>query len=599
MKRRTLHLLLLVIVAGLGLAGCRSDVKLDDVTVDSKVGAKFGLPIGEMSVSLGDVVGLINFGNDMQVSVNADSTMVLTVDKHYDNEFHAIELTDYTGTVESDSPVKEIINSDFIPARTKEEVPFEMEIKFDGVNDDTSDERIDSMVIERASFTTKVTNNFGLTEQDIDSVVMVLGPQFRRAKGTREILPNFSFNKDIKIELDNFTLVMMKDESKRPADDNVVNNATITFLVYLNYKPDGNNNPFDPGFEYLPIYPTSVFHFNFKVEMMTYTALYGYFEPGKETRDINKVDVDIKLPGSDSIIFAPTDPKITLEFTYGLSMPLAVNLNELKAIHSDGSETLAKWKNQTSHFFPLENVLPIDAPLDDNVKDYITLSSDPEHGSIDNFFKREVKALGYDYKLDVDRNMMANLGMYQFRMTHNTKFGLDFHFEMPFKFGPEMHLSYEDNISGIDLERARLDSLAAMTNGLISSIDSATLTLYLIITNEIPVAVTLDAYLLDENDKELAIEGLKDLQNLQIKPATKDGADFKPSDPVMFPTTIKTDDFNTLAEAKSLRLKVTLGDGVNPSQFITNKRLRIKAGITADVQGVLNMSLGQDNTNNK
>lgn len=597
MKRRTLHLLFLVTVMGIGLAGCRSDVKLNDVTIDSKVGAKFGLPIGEMTVTLGDVIGLIGFGNDMQVHIDSiDSVLVLTVDKHYDNEFHAIELTDYTGTVESDSPVKNVISSDLIPAGTKEEVPFEMEIKFDGVNDNTSDERIDSMVIERAAFTTRVTNNFGLKKEDIDRVEMVLGPQFRRAKGTRQDLPDFDFDKDIRIELDNFTLVMMEDDSKAPGIDNVVNKATITFLVHLNYKPDKTFNPMDPE-TYLPLTPASAFHFSFKVEMMTYTALFGYFEPGKDTHDKDAVNVDIHLPGSDSIVFAPTNPKIVMQVTYGMSIPLSLNINEIKAIHPDGSETQATWKGKPTHIYPLDEVLPIDAPIDGSVSDYITMSSDPEQGHIDNMFKREVKSLGYDYKLDVNRNAMADLNMYQFRMTHNTKFGLDFHFEMPFEFGKDLHLNYSDEIKDINLERVKLDSLAAMVpGGVITSIDSAKLTVYLIITNEIPVAVNLDARLLDEYGNELPI--VDGLQNLQIKPATMAGkGNVVAADPVIFAASVKTEEFDTLAKTRSMRLTVGLGDGQNPSTFITNKKLHLKAGVTADIQAVLNLSLNQNNTN--
>ena len=599
MKRRTLHYLLILAMVGVGLAGCRSDVKLNDVSVDSTLRAKFGLPIGEISVSLDTIVGLVGLGDEAKItkiedSNYGDSTWLLTIDRHYDNEFHKIELTDYTGTVEDDKPVSQVMpGATMIPAQTKETVTFNMDINFNGVNDDTSDERIDSMVIDRASFTTTVTNNFGLQKEDIDRVEMVLGPQFRRAKGTRHDLPNFDFDKPIDIELDEFTLVMMKDETKTPANDNVVNKANIQFVVYLNYKPNGNNNPLDPGFEYLPLAPTSSFHFSFEVKMMEYKALYGYFEPGDETDDIDSVDVPLELPGNEPVILAAKNPKIVLGFTYGMSMPLAVKVNYIKAMHSDGTETFATWNGSTNYRHNLVEVLPIDAPLDATVyDDKLWLSKEVDHGTIDRFFLKEVRKLGYDYKLDVDRNKMNDLPMPQFRMTQNTKFSLNFHFEMPFHFNKGMSAGYSEDMTNIEFSRASLDSLAALVpGGIVRSIDSASVTLYLIATNEIPVPLKLDAVFLDKDSLPMT-DLVPDLQNKDIKAANIAG-----SEPTVTPiqVPVKTEDFDRLSQATALRLKIRLGSEDQETRFVSGKKVSIKAGLTADIQAVLNLSLGQQN----
>ena len=607
MRQKTLHYLLVLAVAGIGLAGCRSDVNLNNITVDSKVNAKIGLPIGDISATLGNLLGMVEVGEDTKLSVVyddevKDSILLLTIDKHYDNEFHAIELTDYTGNVDSESPVKKVISSDFIPANTKEMVPFDMPISFDGVNNVLSHQRLDSMVIDSASFTTRVsTVNFGLTDDDIDSVVMVLGPQFRRAKGTRQNLPNFKLDKDITIKLDNFTLVMMKDEKGKPGIDNVVDTASIRFEVYLNYLPGGNS--FYPDFDpYIPIYDNSAFHFKFTVEMMEYKALYGYFEPGSETHDINTISVPFTLPGNESFVLAAKEPTIGLKFTYGLAMPLEVRINEIKAIHPDESTTQALWNGSPSTIIPLENTLPIDAPLDAYIQDSsMVFSANPAEGSIDRLFKHEVKKLGYDYNLDVDLNREVTMSdghkqiMDQFRMTHNTKFGLDFHFEMPFKFNKELSIAYTDTIENINLERVQLDSLAAMVpGGIVSEIDSANLWLYLTITNEIPVSLSLDATFLKENNDTVKIAGLHELKGIKIPGASA-------SNPVVtipVSPSITTKDFDELAQTRSMRIRVHLGDDVQESTFVTTKQLRIKAGITADLQAVLNLNNLTNNNNN-
>lgn len=603
MRQKTLHYLLVLAVAGIGLAGCRSDVNLNNITVDSKVNAKIGLPIGDISATLGNLLGMVEVGEDTKLSVVyddevKDSILLLTIDKHYDNEFHAIELTDYTGNVDSESPVKKVISSDFIPANTKEMVPFDMPISFDGVNNVLSHQRLDSMVIDSASFTTRVsTVNFGLTDNDIDSVVMVLGPQFRRAKGTRQNLPNFKLDKDITIKLDNFTLVMMKDEKGKPGIDNVVDTASIRFEVYLNYLPGGN--PYtDP---YIPIYDNSAFHFKFTVEMMEYKALYGYFEPGSETHDINTISVPFALPGNESFVLAAKEPKIRMTFTHGLAMPLEVHINEIKAIHPDETSTPATWNGSPSVVIPLMNTILIDEPLDTYKPESILFSEKPDSGKIDTLFKHEVKKIGYDYKLDVDLNREVTMSdghkqiMDQFRMTHYTDFGMDFHFEMPFKFNKELSIAYTDTIENINLERVQLDSLAAMVpGGIVSEIDSANLWLYLTITNEIPVSLSLDATFLKENNDTVKIAGLHELKGIKITGASA-------SNPVVtipVSTSITTKDFDELAQTRSMRIRVHLGDDVQESTFVTTKQLRIKAGITADLQAVLNLNNLTNNNNN-
>ena len=151
MRQRTLHYLFLIVVMGIGLAGCKSDVNLGDVTVDSKVNARLSLPIGEVSVKFADLMGMVNEG--MGISINEDGVLEYNIYQHYDREFHKIVLTDYVGNVESDVRLAddhpELLVTG-IPAGTESKPEFEMEINFNGVNDDLSDERLDSMEIGRA-----------------------------------------------------------------------------------------------------------------------------------------------------------------------------------------------------------------------------------------------------------------------------------------------------------------------------------------------------------------------------------------------------------------------------------------------------------------
>ena len=324
--------------------------------------------------------------------------------------------------------------------------------------------------------------------------------------------------------------------------------------------------------------------------MMSYKALYGYFKPGKETSDDSSVDVPLKIPGDEPFCLPAKDPQIDLTFTYGMSMPLQVYFRSLKAIHPNGEETPAVWDGNTSTTKVLRNIVPMDAPYDASVQSTVRLDKDPiDGGSIDKFFEKEVQALAYDYELLINEADMYAKNIKQFRLTKDTKFELDFAFKMPFEFKKGLNATYADTIKDINLERAQLDSLAAMTNGIVTKIDSAELTLYLSIYNEIPVNLVMDAEFLDGEKKELDFDVLK---NIQIVSA--DMKSLTEIEPVTNVVTvpIHTEDFEELAKTKAIRFKLHLGDDQKESAFPAKNRLKIKAGVTGNIEAVLNLELG-------
>lgn len=583
MKPKTLHYLFILVMAGISLAGCKSDVNLGEASVDSKVNARLSLPIGEVSTKFADLIGLIGAQEQTTVTINERGIIELSIDQHHERDFHKIDLKNYIGTVENDKTIQSI-NPDLalIPQNTEVMVPFEMSINFNGINDDMHDERLDSLVIEEAEFTTRIsTNNLTITDADIQKVTIVLGDQFRRAKGTRIDLPNFQLNQDVLIKIDNFTLVMMADENLPPSKTNVVNKANITFEITLK---TGEN---------VIIAANSGFHFKFQVEMLEYSALYGYFRPGSQTYDDGSVDAPIKIPSDEPVVLPVKDPVIQMKFTYGMSMPLNIFIKEISATHSDNTQTFAQWDGGKTTTKPLNKVLPIDAPLDSTVSSTVTLGKDTvDGGSIDRFFLKEIKSLGYDYELQIDNAKANSMNMDQFRLTKNTNFILDFKFIMPFEFKPGLNVAYSDTIKDINLERADLDSLAALVpGGVIQSIDSAELALYIAINNDIPVDLTLDGYFLDEHNNPLP---LNQLQGIKIEGATMTGSQVTTAKSTKI-VAVHTEDFENIAKTKAIRFRAHLGDDTKPSVFLADQKLSIKLGVTGDVQAILNFDFSKEN----
>ena len=184
--------------------------------------------------------------------------------------------------------------------------------------------------------------------------------------------------------------------------------------------------------------------------------------------------------------------------------------------------------------------------------------------------------------------------MKQYRLTKNTKYDMDLHVNMPFIFNEKLNIAYRDTIRDINLEQASLEELAKQSQ-IIDTIEKAELDLYMIVTNEMPVSITLDGTFLDENgavirDKN-GNESLTFLKNVYFEGADI-MADGSTSPVVSTPhQAIKTEDLEALSKTKSIVLRARIGDDKKPSSFYSDKKLSIKIGVTADLEAVLNLSL--------
>lgn len=592
MRQKTLHYLLVLAVAGIGLTGCRSDVKLDEVTVESRVNVQFqNLPIGEVSTTFGDLIGLVP--NDTSVIISkrdSDGVLVLTIRQHYEREFHNINLKDYIGrdtnTTYLRDQMPELI---FIPKDEVIKVQFPVNITFRGINNDLSDERLDKMVIQEAKFTTRFSSsNLNITNADIQSVTLLLNDQFQRAKGKEIPLDDFELDKDVPVTIDDFTLIMMKDTSAAPSNTNVVNTATFYFVVTIKTKDN------------VPVYDNSGFYYTFAVDFLEYIALYGFFEAGDDTSDKDVVDVPIRLPKGDTLILPIKDPDINMQFTHGLGIPLQLRVRYLKAINDDGTEIYAKWIDKTtgqiadSTIIALEPVIYPDDSLDKTIKDTIIFDKTPEHGEIDRFFTGSniVDKLGYDYSLEVNKNRLA-----QCRLTQNRHFTLDFNFTMPFEFNPGLKVVYADTIKDITLERVQLDSLAALTK-VLDSITDANLTLYLTFTNNIPISLKIGAQFFDGQYNELT--GLPKVDNIVVPSAVANPDGSVIAKDTIVTIAIQTEHFNKLAETRAIRISgkmVNDDDNNRGTAFKAESKLSVKAGVTGDVKALLNLKNLGNNTN--
>ncbi|MBP5658502.1 MAG: hypothetical protein J6W89_00635 [Paludibacteraceae bacterium] len=579
MRQQTLHNLILIAIVGIGLAGCHADVDLNQANIDSQLQAKLSLPLGQLNTSFANMMGV--FGEDADIHINEDGLLEMTIDEHREREFHKIDLKNYIGEIHSPMYIADVnpaLVGTGIPANTETDLSFKLDIEFkNGLNDNTSEERLDSLVIEKAEFRTTINcANLTIQDKDIQKVVMRLGNQFHSDKKEYELENRLGSQT---ITLENFTLVMMADTKKDPGSDNVLQKADITFIITLKTG------------ETVAVTSTSGFSFDFEVEFMDYAALFGYFEPSEMTRDESSVEVPIKMSGGYPFVMPAKDPEITLAFTYRMSIPLQTYFYYIRAIHPDGY-TPALWDGSESTTKTLNNIVPLDSPYDTSVKSTILLSKKETDGQIDRFFEKEVTDMAYKYELQIDNAKVKAKSFNQFRLTKNTQFELDFHFKMPFNFKKGLDATYADTVKDVSLEKASLKEIEKMTNGYIKDIGPADAALYMVFNNEIPVELLMDVEFLDENNQVLTLSKAP-LKNIKVTSADmKSLTDITPVQSTAV-VAVQAEDFETLSKTRAIRFLMHMGDKVKESAFPASKKLTIKIGVTADVQATLNIELGK------
>lgn len=586
MKKRIHFLLAAAVIAATTLSGCKErDLDLTNISTNgATVHAALTMPIGQVSTTFADMVGLLKTDsvNGVQFYIDADSIIHVRYAEHFDRSFHDIDMSAYAQSVNKTFLVQDAAPGlPLIPAATEYPLTFSFDMAFDSINCDKADERIDSMQVSRARFTSRV-NAVGLniTDEDIQSVTIVLGDEFHRAAGKRIELTDFHLGQNVPIEVDNFTLVFMIDPNGTPSNTNVKNTANISFEIKL--KPQSD----------VPVTAASAFQYNFGINFISYQALYGYFQPGVEMRN-NHADFpfDFGLTNQVGELLLPaTDPKITLKVGYGIAAPINIFLRHLYTVGPDGQRKHATWSGQTYKELEVATVIPINAPLDTYVVDSsIVINKEDNSGNLDNCFTHQIDSvcISYDVQLDQSRADANNQIIRQFRISGDQEIHLDIELDAPLNFDKGLHVESYDTIHDVNLSVASLDSLTARTNGVVTQIDSADAVLYLTFVNEIPVKILLDAQLLDENGNDI---GYTDLNGI-VLPSNSE--DYKT-------IAIHREDFDKIATTRAIRFHYTVGDAATQSSIPANKRLTVKAGIAANVQAVVDLTkLTNGNQNNQ
>ena len=606
MKKATIIISLSCILAlSYCWVGCSLKADLDWKNIDwtTSVNTSLSLPIGSMSAKLGDFLGASQFP---QITIDEQGRYAFMDTIRYEHAYHPIDLSEYATTTHASWDIseqlyqlKESLTSIYpwlgfvetiplpitLPAGIAFDMEFPIDIDLSKLNIDYRYQRVDSVIVNLAQFTSQYTlENIDFKWSDIKSIQLILNENIHHADGDTLNLPldGKDFGQPMPIDIRDFHLILMKDPMAQSGPENIVDSIRLKIRFSIE-----TSQP-------LVIDHNQHISYDFSLDFFDFSAMFGYFEASTLIRDVMtetlisdfwsgwKLFNDWVLPISE--------PSIKLFVDHSLAVPLVINLKHLYVLSENGerrSLTFDDSFTQTAKTIHLPSQIAVTDPLDKRASDSIILDYTPENGNLDTLFTIHPHKLAYE--LDVTADSCTE--MKQFRITNNTDINLTAAMNIPFAFNKNVQITYRDTIDNINLTQLQLDSLLAETQ-IIKKLESAVLQLIVVVENTIPFNIKGELTLYNANNEVVTLSSMQSSSlNLSINypEDITNGIVTKPSINTLPVLTITEEDFEALSSIKYIVLDAKLGDNIDAVQLTPKAALRIQLGIVADVDAIIDL----------
>ena len=611
--KRTIHLFLTTCIVGLGLLmhSCDAGVDLNNIDTTLEVKANVATPIGSLHATLGDFIGDGTWGiyTENGVLTFKDTFSI-------ERKFHNLDLSQYISHANMDLKLQEQLGGLNYIVGTGEQVAltFPMTLHLTGINNNEAYQRLDSALIEHASFVSNITKAGGLPVEWewIDRVTINLSEKFfHRPEGNIVTIyekgGKGGYGQNMQINVDDFSLNLMKNRNPQGFRDyweNVVDSCDLSVTMYVTI-------PAEAGLISVP--SDAAFHYDLGVQFIDYKAVWGMFEASNEMSDENEIviaDAWSAWANLKSAKLPLADPSIDLQITTQIAGALELTGDYLYVSDEKNPPVYATFEgNQTFYkVFKKNECLPLSSEIGASKTVHQLFDKDPQRGRIDRLFSIHPEKLGY--KFSVDFNQVETP---QIRITNNTSIHVDAICNLPFVFNECVMFDYSDTIADIDLSMLNLDSLLADVT-LLDTLEQASAVLALTFTNDIPFQIKGVFTCLDENN------------NVVIDPKTEKPFLITGNDTVLIPSpeytynelalnwipkpvnrveTIRVDreTLETLQKVKSIALYASIDDHALSDVFaegnfttkLTDKEgLRIKIAVGANIEAILKLDLDNE-----
>lgn len=590
MKKNTYFIAILISCIGL-LNACKSDVDLSNIDMSSQINLGIALPIGSMSATIGDFLGdsLIEqiMVDELGIFHFCDTLPLQT------REFHSIDLTRYL--LHTQEPEKFYIREQYpgaiIPSNQSiKGLKFNMILDVSGINENHEHQRVDSIFVTEANFTSIINvNELDLKWSEIEQIRIVLDKQlFARKKGNEIIIPTQgkNFGDQIPIIIDDFILSLMKDK-KKPGE--TIQQVPIDIVFDLKTSHS------------IPVNANSYIQYDMTVNFINYDAIWGYFDASQELKDEDEILIDSLWSGwsnFQNLTLKFAEPKLSLLVTHQIAAPLFVHINHIYTKNNTTGETkYATWDGQKSINIPLPSTLdPVHSSFDAQISNSVNFSNAADKGNIDELFNVKPDSVAYSYYIDIDLNKLKSDYNNQGRLVENTSMTAEAAVDLPFIFDKESKINYTIDIDSLDFSDITIDSIVHSAD-IIEKINHTELKLILLVRNYIPFALNANILFFDQDGKPIDLKLINNSGIFALSAPNKvdnNGFISEPTDNTVI-LSIDQTQFDILAQVKRISLDLSLGDNTVKAYLHKNTKLEIKLGLTARVDAVFDFNSFSNN----
>lgn len=584
----------LICISALGtllwLPSCRADIDLNDIDPSAQVQLGLALPIGEMKVTINDF--LKGELKDL-IGVEEDGLLYYEDTFNIKRDFHNIDLTRYISSVKKQFLIGDAQPSlvgHNISAGTQVVLDFPLTMELTDINSALDEERIDSIYIREARFSTLLSvTDLDLPYSSIKKLEIILSDNISRPAGKIVEIPltNGGYNDSIHILIDEFTINLMKDRTQEPSNKNVLSSVDFTFRFTIQPEKD------------TPINAKSSINYDFKVQFLDYNAIWGIFKPSNLMHDCDTIDLSKEWDGWESIDrfnLKLAEPRITIHSTQALGCPLTANLDYFfVSSQRDDKIEFATFNGNQKYIWALPLFVdPRTSPIGETVTNTLVLDHTEPNGRLDKLFEIRPDMIGYKFEILINQSYSSTLK--QHRLTKNTDVEIEAIAHLPFLFNPGVEVAYSDTLKDIHINQSSIDSIIDNSK-IIDSLHINELKLVLMATNYIPFNVNATFHFYDENGEEIHFNNLLEDDSNTVKIAGPTKVENRVViEPGKTNVVIRIDqaEYEKLKSLSYIVYDLFLGENTVSVRLLDRSELRIKIGLAADVKALLNFDFDKN-----
>ncbi|NLJ21228.1 MAG: hypothetical protein GX429_08975 [Bacteroidales bacterium] len=358
-----------------------NDVDLTNISDKFQWNGSLAVPVGEATLTLEDLLAQLDSQN---ILITEGQEILYQDSDSIDFRFREIDLAQYSQSLVKSYNVSPIVVT--IPARTTFPTLSSNENIDLGLNNSPNEERVDSVVINSAVLSVKVTvENININPGNLK---LKLNFPIDKVHATNGSSVNISFTPTAFNQAENVTI-----------SNFVINTSGNATGIPLTLQLD-----ITTGSLPVTVGPTSKVGIELKFTGFDYKVAYGFFTPAVIATKILTQDMD--LPSfTDDGLFLFANPKAFLTVKSNIGEYLKFNVDYVKAYpkSNPSQEVYASFNGSSSTFESMGNKPA--APGNWVVKQLRTL--DKDYGSTDLLFGNENKpdVLEYKYSVGIDNSI--------------------------------------------------------------------------------------------------------------------------------------------------------------------------------------------------